>query len=314
MTSSLARLAFALSAATLACTTAQAADPQSCATVRMSDPGWSDITSTNALAGAVLEGLGYEQSVTTLSVPITFQAIGNNEIDVFLGNWMPAQTAFREAVEADDGLEEIAVNLEGVRYTVAVPAYVAEGGVADLSDLAEHADQFGRKLYGIDPGSPANENLQGIVDSPDFGLAGWEVVASSEQGMLAQVTRAERGQQWIAFLAWEPHPMNANMDITYLSGADDFFGPDFGRASIHTVARAGYSAECPNAARFFEQLSFSVSQENAMMAQLAEGTSAEAAASAYLTQNPEVLDAWLDGVTTLDGQPGLAAVRGELGL
>lgn len=309
-----ARLALALAATTLLATgAARAADPQSCSTVRMSDPGWSDITSTNALAGAVLSGLGYEQNVTTLSVPITFQAIGNDEIDVFLGNWMPAQTAFREAAEAN-GLEEIALNLEGVRYTVAVPSYVAQEGVADLSDLASHAEQFGSRIYGIDPGSPANENLQGIVDSPDFGLNGWEVVASSEQGMLAQVTRAERGNQWIAFLAWEPHPMNANMDITYLSGADDFFGPDFGRASIYTVSREGYAGECPNAAKFFGQLTFTVDQENDMMARLAEGTAADAAGRAYLTENPGVLDAWLDGVTTLDGQPGLEAVRAELGL
>lgn len=303
----------ALGVATLLTSGAYAADPDSCSTIRMSDPGWSDITSTNALAAAVLSGLGYEQTVTTLSVPITFQAIGNKEIDVFLGNWMPAQTAFREAAE-EKGLEELALNLEGVRYTVAVPSYVAEEGVADLSDLAEHADKFGSRLYGIDPGSPANENLQGIVDSPDFGLNGWEVVASSEQGMLAQVTRAERSNQWIAFLAWEPHPMNANMDITYLSGADDFFGPDYGRASIYTVAREGYAAECPNAATFFSQLTFTVEQENDMMARLAEGTAADQAARAYLTENPDVLDAWLDGVTTLDGQPGLEAVRAELGL
>lgn len=309
-----ARLALALAATTLLATgAARAADPQSCSTVRMSDPGWSDITSTNALAGAVLSGLGYDQNVTTLSVPITFQAIGNKEIDVFLGNWMPAQTAFREAAE-ERGLEELALNLEGVRYTVAVPSYVAEAGVADLSDLAEHAEQFGSRIYGIDPGSPANENLQGIVDSPDFGLNGWEVVASSEQGMLAQVTRAERGNQWIAFLAWEPHPMNANMDLTYLSGADDFFGPDYGRASIYTVAREGYADECPNAATFFRQLTFTVDQENDMMARLADGTSADAAARAYLTENPEMLDAWLEGVTTLAGEPGLEAVRAELGL
>ncbi len=50
---------------------ALAADPAACRTVRMSDPGWSDITSTNALAGVVLDGLGYEQKVETLGVPNT---------------------------------------------------------------------------------------------------------------------------------------------------------------------------------------------------------------------------------------------------
>ena len=49
---------------------AQANDPQSCATVRLSDPGWSDITSTNALASVVLEGLGYTADVKTLSLSL----------------------------------------------------------------------------------------------------------------------------------------------------------------------------------------------------------------------------------------------------
>jgi glycine betaine/proline transport system substrate-binding protein len=37
-------------------------------------------------------------------------------------------------------------------------------------------------------------------------------------------------------------------------------------------------------------------------------------ATAYLKANPAVLDAWLDGVTTVDGQPGAAAVKKSLGL
>ena len=31
-----------------------------------------------------------------LSVPVTFASLKNNDIDVFLGNWMPAQEADRE--------------------------------------------------------------------------------------------------------------------------------------------------------------------------------------------------------------------------
>ncbi|WP_185983669.1 choline ABC transporter substrate-binding protein [Aureimonas mangrovi] len=310
----LSRLALALAATAGFAGMAQAADPESCAAVRMSDPGWSDITSTNGFAGVVLDGLGYSQNVSTLSVPITYQAIANNEIDVFLGNWMPAHQAFREEAQANNSLEQLAENLGGVRFTVAVPSYVSEAGVTDVSDLAEHAQEFNSRLYGIDAGSPANENLQAMIDSGDFGLDGWEVVASSEQGMLAQVSRAERREQWIAFLAWEPHPMNANFDITYLSGADDYFGPDFGRADINTVARAGYAEDCPNAGKLFEQMTFTVEMENALMDRLADGETAEAAATAYLTENPDVLEPWLDGVTTLSGKPGLDAVRAHLGL
>jgi glycine betaine/proline transport system substrate-binding protein len=44
------------------------------------------------------------------------------------------------------------------------------------------------------------------------------------------------------------------------------------------------------------------------------GMEGNAAATEWLKANPGVLDAWLDGVTTLDGGDGLAAVKSGLGL
>ncbi len=67
----------------------EAAEPESCATVRFADVGWTDITATTALAGTVLRGLGYETQVDLLALPVTFQSLARGDIDVFLGNWMP---------------------------------------------------------------------------------------------------------------------------------------------------------------------------------------------------------------------------------
>lgn len=302
----------ALLAAVALPSAAFAADPAACKTVRMSDPGWSDITSTNALASTVLDGLGYTAKIETLGVPVGYQALANKQTDVFLGNWMPAQTKFRAELEAKKAADVLTKNLEGAKFTLAVPNYVAEAGVKDVKDLAANADKFKSEVYGIEPGAPANTNIQSMIDAPAYGLKGWKLVDSSEQGMLAQVQRAERSKDWIVFLGWAPHPMN-NMGITYLSGADEFFGPNYGGAEVYTLARTGYATECPNAAKLFSQLHFTVEMENEMMAALAEGTDPNKAAKAWLAKNPAVLEPWLAGVTTLDGQPGLAAVKAKIG-
>jgi hypothetical protein len=63
-----------------------------CGTVTMSDVGWTDITTTTSTAKHVLEALGYEVDVKVLSVPVTFASLESDDVDVFLGNWMPAQT------------------------------------------------------------------------------------------------------------------------------------------------------------------------------------------------------------------------------
>lgn len=47
-----------------------------------------------------------------------------------------------------------------------------------------------------------------MIDQNAFGLKDFEVVESSEAGMLSQVKRQTRRNKWIVFLGWEPHPMN----------------------------------------------------------------------------------------------------------
>ena len=204
-------------------------------------------------------------------------------------------------------------NLTDAKFTLAVPDYVAQAGVHTFADLAAHADQFGRKIYGIEPGAPANQNIQKMLDAHDFGLQGWTLVESSEQGMLSQVSRDAPHQQWIVFLAWEPHPMNTMFPITYLTGGDAYFGPNYGDTTVNTLARKGYAQDCPNLARLFRQLGYTVPMENEMMVQIStkKRTGDEAAAS-YLKAHPDLLGPWLDGVTTRDGKPGLAAVQAAL--
>jgi glycine betaine/proline transport system substrate-binding protein len=305
---------FAALALMLLTSTAAAADADSCKTVRLSDPGWTDITATNGVASVVLEALGYQPDVKTLSVPIGYQSMKNGEIDVFLGNWMPAQQAFIDDLNAAKAIEVVAKNLEGAKFTLAVPTATAEKGIKDFADLGKNPDEFESKIYGIEPGAPANANIQKMIDAGEFGLKGWKLVESGEQAMLAQVERASKEGKGVVFLAWAPHPMNERFDITYLSGGDAYFGPNYGGAEVYTLARTGWSGSCPNAATLFKQMTFDVSMENVLMGEILGGKDSKEAASAWLKANPAVLDTWLKGVTTLDGQPGDAAVKSALGL
>ncbi|SOC15463.1 glycine betaine ABC transporter substrate-binding protein [Rhodobacter maris] len=227
------------------------ADEPSCATIRLSDPGWTDITATNGVASVVTKALGYAPQVGTLSVPIGYEAMKTGDLDVFLGNWMPAQQHFIDDLTAADAVEVLGQNLAGAKFTLAVPSYMAEQGVKDFADLAAHGDAFDHKIYGIESGAPANANIQKMIDTNDFGLGGWSLVESGEQAMLAQVDRAEKDQKGIVFLAWAPHPMNSAHALTYLSGGDAYFGPDYGGAQVYTLARKGWPEACPNAAKLF---------------------------------------------------------------
>ena len=133
--------------------------------------------------------------------------------------------------------------------------------------------------------------------------------------MLAQVARADKKGEPVVFLGWEPHPMNANFDMGYLTGGDDFFGPNLGGAQVMTNTRKGYVEECQNVGKLLQNLEFSLAMENEIMgAILNDGEDPADAASAWLKANPDAFMAWLDGVTTVDGGDSVAAVKGARGL
>ena len=288
---------------------------ESCSKVRFSDVGWTDITATTAATTFVLKALGYDTDIKVLSVPVTYTSLKNKDIDVFLGNWMPTMEADIKPYREDGSVESIGINLEGAKYTLAVNQAAADLGVKDFADIAKIKDALGGKIYGIEPGNDGNRLIQDMIDKDAFGLKGFEVVESSEQGMLAQVSRADRKKEPVIFLGWEPHPMNANFDLVYLSGGDDYFGPNFGGAEVFTNTRAGYSAECPNVGKLLQNLEFTLAMENEIMgAILDDGQDPNEAAAAWLKKNPDTYKQWLGGVTTLDGGDGTAAVSAHLGM
>jgi glycine betaine/proline transport system substrate-binding protein len=284
-----------------------------CDTVVFSDVGWTDITATTAATTVVLDALGYETDVKVLSVPVTYTALAEGDVDVFLGNWMPTMEADIAPYREAGTVETVRANLEGAKYTLATNAAGAELGITSFDAIADHSDALDDEIYGIEPGNDGNRLIMDMIEQNAFGLEGFDVVESSEQGMLAQVDRASERGEPVVFLGWEPHPMNANFDLTYLEGGDDWFGPNLGGATVYTNTRAGFVEECENVGTLLNNLEFSLAMENEIMgAILNDGEEARDAATAWLTANPDAMTAWLDGVTTKDGGDAMAAVTAAL--
>ena len=306
----LAALGFALTSTTMA----NAAEPDTCRKVRFSDVGWTDISATTATASFILEALGYQPETLVLSIPVTYVSMKNKDIDVYLGDWEPAMVADRKSYLDDGSIEVVGTNLTGAKVTFAVPRYAAEAGVKDFADLHKHATEFNSTIYGIEPGNNGNRMILDMIQKGDFGLSGWKLVESSEQGMLGEVDRAISDRRWIVFLGWEPHPMNIRYQISYLSGGDAYFGPNYGGAEVFTNIRAGYEKECPNVAKFVSNLRFTLAMENEMMGSiLNDGKEPKAAADDWIKRHPDVIGPWIEGVTTFDGGSAKDAINKNLG-
>ncbi|EKM32646.1 putative choline ABC transporter, periplasmic solute-binding component [Vibrio harveyi] len=284
-----------------------------CETVRFADVGWTDITATTAVTSELLKGLGYKTKTDLLSVPVTYSSMANGDIDVFLGNWMPTMEGDIAKYREAGTVETVRANLEGAKYTLAVPKYVYDAGVKSFADLAKYADKFKDRIYGIEPGNDGNRLIQDMIDSDAFGLKDFSLVESSEAGMVSQVSRAVRRNQWIVYLGWAPHPMNSNVEMEYLSGGDDFFGPNYGGANVYTNVRQDYLSECQNVGQLLKNLEFSLEMENQLMEVILNQKQKPAkAAQEWLNANPQQFEAWLEGVKTLDGKDAKQAITSYL--
>jgi glycine betaine/proline transport system substrate-binding protein len=301
-------LAFSLGL--LLSSSAAQADPESCKTVRFADVGWTDIQVTTGAATIVLEALGYTTDVKTVSVPVALATMKNKDIDVFLGNWMPSMSVELAPYSAEKSVDTVGLNLEGAGYGLVVPQYVADAGVKSLADIGAHKDQFKGKIFGIEPGDDGNRIVGELIADPKNNLAGFELVESSEVGMLTEAEKAMAKNEWIIFLGWTPHPVMANMKIAYLDGMGD---SGFGSANVYTLSRAGYASECANVGKFVGNLKFDLAMESAMMKPvLDDSVDPKVSALAWLKANPEAVKPWLAGVTTIDGKDAGAAVLAAL--
>lgn len=289
-------------------TSSWASDGENCKSPRLVDIGWSDIRITTEIAATLLEGLKYDPKISLLTTDVAYAAMAAKKVDIFLGAWMPAIAESSKPYRDNKTIEKVRINLTGATETIAVPDYVYDAGIKSLADLAKHKDKFSSTMYGIDPGS--NKPQEILISENVDGLGTWKLSETSEAAMLAVVDRAIKKNEWIAFHAWAPHPMNLRYKINYLSGGEKFIGENFGASTVQTDVRAGYLTECPNVGRLLKNLEFDVKAETKMMSELVDSTEGpRRIVVAWLKENPHWVTKSLEGVNTFDGKEGLPMVQ-----
>ena len=278
--------------------------------VTLIEQPWVDLQVENEISKQLLEELGYTAKIDSVSVELGAQALSTGDADAYLGNWWPSQEpTFGELI---DGGSIDVVNealLSGTEYAPAVPGDVAEElGISSLADLDEHAQEFDRKFYGIEPGSPGNETIQKAIDADAYGLGDWTLVESGTPAMLAQVEKAQKDGDPIVFLAWSPHWMTVQFETVFLEDPDGVWG---GAGAIRTVTRAGFADEAPDISAFLANLSFTPEEAGQFYFDHDKsGMKLEDIASAWIEANPDKVKSFLEGVKSSDGEDAESVIFG----
>lgn len=286
----------------------------SCQNIKLAESGWADISATTAMVTVVAEGLGHNVSAPTISVPIAFSSVSRGKIDAFLGYWSPTMDTIAAPYVADKTIiVPEKANLDGAKYTLAVPAYAYEAGLKSFSDIAKFKKELNGQIFGVEAGNDGNMLIEKMIKENLFDLGSFKLRESSEAAMLSQVNRAIKTKTPIVFLGWAPHPMNRQIDMKYLEGGDEVFGPNYGSAKVFTIISSDFQKRCPAEAKLVSQIRFTVDMENELMTEILENkVPAKVAAKAYLQKNPAVLNTWLSGIKAMNGEDGVTAVKNYL--
>ena len=299
----------ALATAALFASTAQADDQ----TLDFGVPAWPGITVKTAIAEQLLNPLGYETSTQEIGLQVIYQGIESGDIDAFLGAWLPAQREMFDPRKESGVLIDVANNVDGAQMTLAVPEYLFEDGLQSFADLDDYRDQLDGEIHGFGAGSAASEILNNAIDNNTWGLGDWQLVDTSEVGMLSAARDAISREEPIVWVGWTPHWMNLELPMRYLEDPEDLFGENNGESDVLTLLRGDYAEANPNVVTFFEQFTFSAEEQSWMIQAFGqEERDLADVAEQWIVDHPERIEAMLADVTTTDGDPAWPVIEAEL--
>ncbi len=276
-------------------------------------PAWPGITVKTAIAEQLLNPLGYETSTQEIGLQVIYQGIESGDIDAFLGAWLPAQREMFNPRKESGALIDVANNVDGAQMTLAVPEYLYESGIQSFADLDKNREQFDGEIYGFGAGSAASEILHNAIDNDTWGLGDWQVVDTSEVGMLSAAKDAISREEPIVWVGWTPHWMNLELPMRYLEDPENLFGENNGESDVLTLLRGDYAEAHPNVVTFFEQFTFSAEEQSWMIQAFGQEEQDLAdVAEQWINEHPERIEAMLADVTTTDGDPAWPVIEAQL--
>lgn len=277
--------------------------------IRFGVPPWPGVTVKTEVATQILNALGYETVQLEVGPPIIYKGFTTDEIDAYLAAWLPAQIEMYTPVLEEGGFEALVTNLDDALIGVAVPTYVYDAGVTTMADLDAHADAFNHTIYSIEVGSGMHTSTESLITNDVAGLGDWTQNSSTTPVMLSVVQEMIADHEWVVFHAWKPHWMTIQIDMKFLEGVP---GTEnlITESRVETLVSADFAEKYPQAYAFLKNFIVSSEMQSLWIQKYGfEEIPPETVAHDWIAANPDVVEGWLEGVTTVSGEPAMDAIR-----
>ena len=268
-------------------------------TIKFGYISWPGQTIKTEIAKIILEEIGYKVENNSFDQENLFNSLGNEEIDLTMGVWLPLMEYRYQPYKNDNLIVPLVTNLEEIIYKTYVNQEAYEAGVTSMTDLNKYADKFDKTIYGIEPGNEGNIIIKNAIENDTYNLNNWKLNASSTAGMLDMVEQRLSNDKWVAFNGWEPHYMQIMFDIHPLTDPEGIWGEP---EKVKTVMRNGFGEEFSNVKKLMTQMTVKNEWQSKWIYEyLHKGKKPNVVAKEWITQNLNTaVKNWVEGVYTAD--------------
>lgn len=255
-------------------------------TIKIPYVQWACAEAESHIAQYILEEMGYEVELTTVQAGVMWSSVATGDQDVFTTAWLP-DTHDSYWKEYKDDVEKLGVMFDQAVLALVVPSYVTIDSIAEMKD---YKDEFKGRIVGIDAGAGIMEATKNST-MPTYGLDDWELVASSDPAMIAELERSIDRNEWIAVTGWAPHWKFFAYDLKMLEDPELTYG---GQEEIVIIGRDGFTEDFPDAAEFFSKWTITADQLGEVMYMInVDGMDPAEAASTWVEDNRDIVNTWL---------------------
>lgn len=250
---------------------------------------WGDAEVVSKLAAVIIgQGMSKPVELTLADIDVQYRNVADGNLDLMLMSWQPV-THGNYLQRYGDRLVDLGPLYRDARLGWAVPTYVPADAVATPADLARHAERFGRRIVGIDPGAGLMRRSRALLTSA--GLDDWQLKEGTGPLMARTVLQAVDKGDWVVATLWSPHWLFAETELRYLEDPDGVFKP---LEAVHALARPGFESDYPEVAGFIRRFELELGDIEAMMA-AARSKGHKQAVRDFIAANRERVAYWMTG-------------------
>ncbi|QDR79831.1 ABC transporter substrate-binding protein [Sporomusa termitida] len=288
-------------------------------TLKFADAGWDSIKFHNAVAMFMIQhGMGYKVEETSGTSTLTYQAMKNGDLDIYMEAWTDNLSDYKTDVEQGNILE-LGINFDDNAQGLYVPRYVIEGDeernirplapeLKTVQDLKKYKEVFADpetsgkgRIYGAIPGWEVDKILYKKYMNYGLDKDFTYFRPGSDAALAAAFTTAyEKGLPIVGYY-WEPTWLTGKYDMVRLQDTPhdpDTFTEgkgDFAAVKVTISTNKDLAAKAPDVVDFLKKYKTSSDITAKALAHMSETKAGYPETAKWFLANNEAL--WQQWVT-----------------